>query len=372
MRFPLLLIAIIIILQLINTAHAHTLHWFLRPYTALSFRSIALTFFLLSNASFLFMLSGHFRLFTLWFALLWIGILATALAAPALLLLNQIHPLTPTPQRLIALSTLAGLLILALYNAYQPTIHRLSLTIPKAMPAPVRLALITDLHLGDLFGNRQLQRLQQILSQENIDLLLIPGDIMDDNTQAFERQQMAPTLRQVFTTPTTATIATLGNHDLYQNSAYTSITQAITNAGALLLNDQVASITVSKNNQHTTLDIIGRLDDHDTTRQPTHILHQQTHPERPILLLDHRPSQINENTQLNIDLQVSGHTHKGQIFPANLIVSALNRVSYGHEQINQTHVLVSSGYGFWGIPLRLGSQSEIWIIDLHSNLDTPQ
>ncbi|WP_072281509.1 metallophosphoesterase [Rappaport israeli] len=120
------------------------------------------------------------------------------------------------------------------------------------MPAPVRLALITDLHLGDLFGNRQLQRLQQILSQENIDLLLIPGDIMDDNTQAFERQQMAPTLRQVFTTPTTATIATLGNHDLYQNSAYTSITQAITNAGALLLNDQVASITVSKNNQHTT------------------------------------------------------------------------------------------------------------------------
>ncbi|WP_143324835.1 hypothetical protein [Rappaport israeli] len=70
---------------------------FCAPYTALSFRSIALTFFLLSNASFLFMLSGHFRLFTLWFALLWIGILATALAAPALLLLNQIHPPNPHP-----------------------------------------------------------------------------------------------------------------------------------------------------------------------------------------------------------------------------------------------------------------------------------
>ncbi|WP_220089302.1 hypothetical protein [Moraxella ovis] len=61
---------------------------------------------------------------------------------------------------------------------------------------------------------------------------------------------------------------------------------------------------------------------------------------------------------------MSGHTHNGQIFPANFIVKMLNRVSYGHKEINNTHVIVSSGYGFWGIPFRLGSQSEVWVIEL--------
>lgn len=83
-----------------------------------------------------------------------------------------------------------------------------------------------------------------------------------------------------------------------------------------------------------------------------------------MILLDHRPSQIDQNSQLPIDLQVSGHTHNGQIFPANFIVKAINRLGYGYQSFNNTHVVVSSGYGFWGVPFRLGSQSEVWVIKL--------
>lgn len=83
-----------------------------------------------------------------------------------------------------------------------------------------------------------------------------------------------------------------------------------------------------------------------------------------LTILDHEPNEIEKNVQLPIDLQVSGHTHNGQIFPANFIVKFINRLGYGYERINNTDVIVSSGYGFWGVPFRLGSQAELWVIDL--------
>jgi len=84
----------------------------------------------------------------------------------------------------------------------------------------------------------------------------------------------------------------------------------------------------------------------------------------PVILMDHRPTDIEQHANLPIDIQLSGHAHNGQIFPANLIVKFIYRLSYGYEQINQGHFFVTSGYGFWGVPMRLGSQSEVMIIDV--------
>ena len=109
---------------------------------------------------------------------------------------------------------------------------------------------------------------------------------------------------------------------------------------------------------------MGRFDNHKRQRVATTELLAQVNTAEPVILLDHRPSDIIEHSQLPIDLQVSGHTHNGQIFPANLIVSAINRLGYGHEVISNGHFVVSSGYGFWGIPFRLGSRSEVWLITL--------
>ena len=84
----------------------------------------------------------------------------------------------------------------------------------------------------------------------------------------------------------------------------------------------------------------------------------------PVLVLDHRPTEILANVQTTMDIQVSGHAHNGQVFPANFIVRALYRLHYGHEQIEGKEIFVSSGYGFWGVPLRLGSRSEVFVIDV--------
>ena len=82
------------------------------------------------------------------------------------------------------------------------------------------------------------------------------------------------------------------------------------------------------------------------------------------MVLDHRPTEIVENVQTPMDIQFSGHTHNGQVFPANFIVRALYRLHYGHEAIDGKEIFVSSGYGFWGVPLRLGSRSEVLIVDV--------
>lgn len=64
-------------------------------------------------------------------------------------------------------------------------------------------------------------------------------------------------------------------------------------------------------------------------------------------------------------MQLSGHVHNGQIFPANFITKMLYpALAYGYKAIGNGHFVVTSGYGFWGVPFRLGSQSEVWIIDV--------
>ncbi len=95
--------------------------------------------------------------------------------------------------------------------------------------------------------------------------------------------------------------------------------------------------------------------------------YKQVNTDLPIILLDHRPTDIEKHASLPPDIQVSGHAHKGQIFPASLITKMMYRLDYGHEKIGNPHVFVTSGYGFWGIPMRLGSQSEVIIIDVKEN-----
>lgn len=84
----------------------------------------------------------------------------------------------------------------------------------------------------------------------------------------------------------------------------------------------------------------------------------------PILLLDHQPPKKRGELDERIDLMLSGHTHKGQIFPNNLFTSLLFLVDYGYKRFGQENIIVSSGYGTWGPPLRIGSKAELVEIDI--------
>ncbi len=149
--------------------------------------------------------------------------------------------------------------------------------------------------------------------------------------------------------------ATLGNHDLFGHQA--EIAAALQEAGISVLHDSAVLV----DNRFW---VLGRPDELDRQRADTADLLAKIDTERPVFLLDHRPTSIARHEKLPIDVQVSGHVHNGQIFPANLLVKLFNDLAYGYEARGRGHYFVTSGYGFWGVPLRLGSQSEVVVIDV--------
>ena len=215
-----------------------------------------------------------------------------------------------------------------------------------------RIAMASDLHLGMLVGARQLDKLAAIIRDERADIVLLPGDIMDDDTRVYDAENMRPHLAAV--RAPLGVYATLGNHDMYGHAD--EIRRALREAGIRELDNEVVDLDG--------ILLAGRTDDVDANRPSTAELLRGQNTALPVILLDHRPSQIEEHAALPVDIQLSGHVHNGQIAPANLIVRFLYRLHYGYEAIGNGHYIVSSGYGFWGVPFRLGSQAEVWIIDV--------
>ncbi|PJG84677.1 metallophosphoesterase [Conservatibacter flavescens] len=246
-----------------------------------------------------------------------------------------------------------GLLGFSIFNAYSPVVKHYSITLDKTLSKPLRIGVASDLHLGILFGNKQLDKLADIMNAEKVDLILLPGDLMDDNVEAYLAENMQPHLAKL--RAPLGVYATLGNHDLFGHQQ--AIYQELTKAGIHVLMDQ----TLNVNNQFV---LVGRNDDLMKTRPSLAQLLQNIDTELPIFVMDHRPTEIEEHAKLPIDLQVSGHTHRGQVFPASILTKLIYRLHYGYEKIEKGHFFVTSGYGFWGVPMRLGSRSEVFIIDV--------
>jgi len=82
-------------------------------------------------------------------------------------------------------------------------------------------------------------------------------------------------------------------------------------------------------------------------------------PSYPVILMDHQPFNLDKAAEAGVDLQLSGHTHHGQIWPLNYITKAIYEVSWGYKEIGRTQFYVSCGYGTWGPPVRLGNRPEI-------------
>ena len=367
------IITIIVLLQLFSFGAALSLEWWLQPWSHPALHTVPwIIVFAITNILLLLtvikLFANSYRWISAWMLVMHFMILtalSTSLLYAGLWLLSEVSSsvvydseIFAIGLRIFALLFFIVLFIYSLYSAYVPVVRKLSIKINKPLNHPLRIAVASDLHLGRLFGNKAIARLHALINRHQADILLMPGDIMDDNTQAFTDYNMAEDLAKLVTSLPYGIYATLGNHDLYGHEQ--PISEALQDAGVQLLNDDVTCLS----HQGQPIWLLGRFDNHKRQRVATTELLAQVNTTEPVVLLDHRPSDIMAHSQLPIDLQVSGHTHNGQIFPANFIVNAINRLGYGYEEIGTGHFVVSSGYGFWGIPFRLGSRSEIWLITL--------
>lgn len=362
MKFPIIFIIVLIILQFLAYNFARVLMWQFNIAHPKARKWLMAAVFVFTDGIFLIhflRLAKMFRFAASWMVVLWFAFLATA----AVVILAKILRQTPiyhndAPKlnrhlRGVAPVVFVGIFSLAVYNAYTPVVKRLSIQIDKPLAKSVRIGMVADTHLGVLVGARQLDKLANIFQSEQVDMILIAGDVMDDDTSVYESENMKPHLQKI--RAPLGVYATLGNHDLFGHQH--AITQALRDAGITVLHDEAVKV----DNRFW---VVGRPDQLDSKRLATPELLKKTQTHEPIFLLDHRPDDVSEHAKLPIDLQVSGHVHNGQVFPFNLFVRAINRIHYGYEQIGSSHFVVTSGYGFWGVPFRLASQSEVWIIDV--------
>lgn len=259
---------------------------------------------------------------------------------------------------LIAFTTIT---LIGSFNARNSKVTSYNINLEnKTLNNPINIVMVSDIHLGNIIKNSRLETLVNEINDLNPDIVLIAGDIVDSDIDPFINNNMAKEFSKIKSKY--GTFAALGNHDFLTRSE-----DEIVN----LLNEN--SVTVLRDDKlliDNTLYIIGRDDSSVSSfsnkdRASIEDITKDIDKSKPTIVIDHNPKNINESLDANIDLQVSGHTHKGQITPGDLVTNSLFEVDYGYLKKDNLNVVVSSGYGTWGPPIRIGSRSEIVKIQLN-------
>ncbi|MCM3584150.1 metallophosphoesterase [Mesobacillus maritimus] len=255
---------------------------------------------------------------------------------------------------LIVLFFLA-IFIVGSYNAWSPVVRTYDVHIEKGPPTnEIKVLMASDLHLGQIVGKKHLQRLVDIASETKPDLILIPGDLIDDYIDPYLNENMGEILGQL--QAPLGVFAVSGNHDYYGNDLEKLVTE-VESVGVQMLMDEAVLI----NDQFY---LIGRNDLTDDNRKEVAELVRNFDRSKPIIMMDHQPKEFATAEKMGVDLLLSGHTHRGQVAPAHLITSRVFENDWGYLQKGTFHSIVSSGFGTWGPPLRIGSRAEVVIIHL--------
>jgi predicted MPP superfamily phosphohydrolase len=289
----------------------------------------------------------------------WLGALNFAFfASVACWMVEAVIWMTAWPLPLFAIAAaLFGLALVAtiygLINAAWLRTTRVKVRLPN-LPKSWQgrtVALVTDLHLGPLSGPDFLRRVLARLRTLQPDAVLISGDMFDGPTLGLD-QLVAPW--REFSAPKGIFYVT-GNHDEFaERSLYLDPVRRV---GIRVLNNEKISIDG--------LQIVGVHDSEAGNPAELRSLLQQARIDRQhtSILLAHRPINLSVAEEEGISLQLSGHTHHGQVWPWNLLVSRIyGRAAYGLSWLGKMLVVTSSGAGTWGPPLRVGTKSEIVLI----------
>lgn len=298
-----------------------------------------------------------------WFGVLQYSILLLPLANLTVFLLHYFTKITLGSAIVITgigvLSLFLLLFAYGSYNAYSPVVRNYSITIPKHAPKlqKLRIAMASDMHFGTLSGVAHLKRLIKEVNALEPDIILLPGDIIDDDPEPFIKKKMGNTMAQLHAP--LGVYGVLGNHEYYGGAIPAFVTE-MDRIGIKILQDSVLKVADS-------FYLVGRKDKTDKERKLIKELTSDLDPSMPVIMMDHQPTQLTEAEQHQVDLILSGHTHRGQMAPNHLITKKVFELDWGYLQKNQLHAIVSSGYGFWGPPLRIGSRSEIIQIEISFN-----
>lgn len=228
---------------------------------------------------------------------------------------------------------------------------------------PMNIVLISDLHLGAVGSEARLENIVEGINRLEPDLVLVAGDFFDNDYSAIRDPEKAEeTLRKL--NSRYGIYVSLGNHD--SGATLAEMESFLERCGIVALK-----------NKYTVVDdrivLVGRLDASpiggyggESRAELADVL-EGADTSLPVIVMDHNPTHVDSyNNMPEIDLVVCGHTHRGQIFPGSMFTRMMFTADYGYYRYNEhsAHVVVTSGVGTWGMPMRVGTDSEIVSIRL--------
>ncbi len=263
---------------------------------------------------------------------------------------------------LVLFIAMAGIAAATVVGGYLNALHPRLRTFDAAIDKPagdgrksLNVVLASDIHLGTIMGSRRLETIVDRINRLDPDIVLFPGDIVDESVSRDEEERMTTALRAI--RAPLGVFSVTGNHEYY--GGFAKNMEYLGRGGVRVLQDEAVMVAgafvVAGRNDPTALRFGG-------TRIPIpEILEKSGIDGRslPLLLLDHQPIRLSEAEEAGVDLQLSGHTHAGQLFPLNLINKRIYEQYWGWLSRGKTNYYVSCGVGTWGPPVRTGSVPEI-------------
>lgn len=304
-----------------------------------------------------------------WLAIFFYLLLATLLI-DVLRLINWVvpffHLLSPDQSwlKIMTFTVTVGLVLTLVaaghINALTTQVAHHSVHIRKKGPLTgvTRVVAVSDVHLGTLIGPRRLSNLAELVAAQKPDMILFAGDVVDEDLAPVIRHDLGALL-QKFKAPM-GVFAITGNHE-YIGGAERAV-KYLSDHGLTVLRDTAVLVDDA-------LWVVGREDrDRDRfsgkSRKSLGELAAMIDLSKPAILLDHQPFKLDEVARSGFDIQISGHTHHGQLWPLNFITSAIFELSKGYLPKGDSHFFVSTGFGTWGPPVRTGNRPEIMVIDI--------
>ena len=254
-----------------------------------------------------------------------------------------------------------GLVGVGVANALgPPDLLRLTVRLRRLDPVfnGFRIALVSDMHLGPLAGRAHAERIIAMINETEPDLVAIVGDLVDGTVQ--QLGSAAEPLQDLVSRE--GSFFVTGNHEYFVDDTTAWLgelerlgVQPLRNENTVIRRGGAAFDLAGVN------DIAGEQnsDPPDFDRALS-----GTDPSRPTILLAHQPVQVEQAAARGVDLQLSGHTHGGQMWPFHYIVRAVQPSLAGLSTVAGTQLYVTRGAGFWGPPVRVGAPPDITVLSL--------
>ena len=269
-------------------------------------------------------------------------------------------------------------LIYGMVHAQNTIVTRYEVTVPKSAGTltDLNVVLIADLHLSVNTYYPTVENIVHLVNEEQPDVVLIAGDIFTSSYTGLKDPDRYAALLSTISAPY-GVFAVYGNHDVEEtlfggfpispvSEAFRTgeMEQFFKDCHFTVLYDETVRIADDQ------VQIVGRIDggkagDGTANRKsPAQVL-SDVDQEKCVIVLEHEPMEFAGLKENGADLTLCGHTHAGQFFPGNLIVPFFNENAYGYRKVGGLDTIVTSGTGYYGPPMRIGTNSEITVIHLH-------